>query len=662
MPVRDNLALQHTDPVSALAEFEQVLASNCGEDCFDIAVKLLAAKLMDEKTAQEPGAVQFKLQPSIDQTFAAVSALYREAAARWPSIDTNGGTLTVEPAHLVLAMRPLLGWSIVRTDLTCLDATLERLVARDAKGRLGQYFTPRDIIRFCVDVIRPDGIDRIIDPACGSGGFLFEASHYAAQSSREFPACLGIDFSSRAIKVATLLAAAHDNGRITVSFANSLDGRAYRDTAPAEWSGFFSSHSGSESAIAREWGAWNRLGATVVMTNPPFAGEVDDPAVVSAYESNSSAARRRAATRESLFLERAVNLLEPGGRMAIVLPQGMMANSSASYVRRWLLQKCRLVGVIGLHPYAFLPYTAVKTSILFAYKPRMGAALPASYDIFFAVSKESGKDSSGRRIRTNDYAEIGRRFHQYLRQQELPWAGAAEASNTAQAMDDTVPLSEVVHADRVDAEFFDPNARAFLKQFDSKSSMRIANMVSSRVDRFKRTRFREIEYLDISSVDAKTGLASPAVIAANQAPSRAAYLVQPGDVLVSTVRPERNVVALVSDGSAAPRIASNGFCVLRPQSIRPEALFAYCKTDAFKQFLSRHATASMYPAVSEKDVLSMPVKRVSQDLEDRVADLISSGLSKIQEAQREIQTAISLLNQQAGSPLIRTPTVEETEP
>ena len=166
------LALVNTDPASSIAEFEQILVSNSGEDPFDSAIKLLAAKLLDE-TATRPGqAPKFQIQSTAPATHKIVQELYRSATRRWPHLNGTGESLGISRNTFVRAMRPLTGWHLIGSDLSWLDAALERLVARDAKGALGQYFTPREVIKFCVEALRPHPKDRIIDPACGSGGFL----------------------------------------------------------------------------------------------------------------------------------------------------------------------------------------------------------------------------------------------------------------------------------------------------------------------------------------------------------------------------------------------------------------------------------------------------------------------------------------------------------
>jgi hypothetical protein len=147
----NQLSLAIADPVSAMAEFEQLLVSNSGEDAFDCAIRLLAAKLVDElEQIAEPS---FRIYPSAEETHRVIASLYKLAIERWPEINGTGAELELTPSQLVRSIRPLVGWNLIGSDLSLLDATLERLVSKSTKGALGQYFTPRDAIRFCVEVL-----------------------------------------------------------------------------------------------------------------------------------------------------------------------------------------------------------------------------------------------------------------------------------------------------------------------------------------------------------------------------------------------------------------------------------------------------------------------------------------------------------------------------
>ncbi len=638
------LALNNPDPVSAMAEFEQILLSNSGEDAFESAIKLLSAKLIDELEQAAGADSRFRLHDTAEQTHKAVQQLYEKAVKRWPQLQAENTDLGITPQHLVRSIRPLLGWSLHKSDLSWLDATLERLVAKDSKGALGQYFTPREIVRLCVDVLNPNPSELVIDPACGSGGFLFEAVKHSEAMYGKPPKCLGIDFSGKSVKVATLLAAAAGDEAITISKANSLDGRAYQNETPSEWLNFICQQQGSATQRAASWGAWNRLGCDVLFTNPPFAGDIDEFEILEAYEAQQERSSSKAISREHLFLERAVDLLRPGGRLAIVVPQGILANKTASYLRSWLLRKCRILAVVGLHQHAFMPYTGVKTAILFLSKPHIGEQLPKDYSVLFAISRKCGKDSSGRNVGESDYSSITTALIKFMNRQGFDWVRPAGKGIDHSIPVEEVLLSEILNSGRLDAEHYDPEARALERYLASLSEKRIGDAVEQRVPRFKRKNFREITYVDISSVDKRSGLTFPEIIDSDEAPSRATYLVEQGDVLVSTVRPDRNVVAMITTDHDYPLVASNGFCILRPKETPPELLYAYCKTEAFRKILTMHSTASMYPTVSDKDVLGVPFVRPPKEVENNVVELIRTALSMIEQAHRQIDSAIQLVD------------------
>lgn len=634
---QDSLALPG-DAASSFAEFEQLLVSNSGEDAFDVAVQLLTAKLFDEhEVSRGRRAEQFTLAGTPASIHERINSIYRRAIRQWPDLGTSRVTIEIAPEQLARCLRPLVGWRILDSDLSHLDAALERLVAKDAKGALGQYFTPRDVIRMCVTALNPGADDRLIDPACGSGAFLYEAIKYARDQREGVPRCLGIDLGQRSLRVATLLSHAVDPDALRVHRGNSIDGRAYAAARPKEWAPFLGEPDG---AAPRPWGAWHDLRCSVLFTNPPFAGELDDPTVIATYDSQRSrgASRKGSVGREHLFVERAVNLLEPGGRLAIVVPQGILANSTAAYLRKWVMSRCRVLAVVGLHPYSFLPYTGVKTAVLFLERPRRGEVVPRDYPIAFATSRAPGRDSSGRAAGQSDYEQIGRALAAFFRREKRRWASASAKAPDAAV--ETVSVAEVIAHDRLDAEYHAHDIRSLYRELQAKASATLGDKVARSVERFSRGKHGEIDYLDISSVDARSGVALPTRVDAAEAPSRASYVVRAGDVLVSTVRPDRNVVALVTKKGDVPVVASNGFCLLRADGVPSELVFAYCKTDAFRRLLARRATASMYPAATDRDVLELPFVQPEPRSVASIVSKVKEGLAMMESARASIAAAV----------------------
>ncbi len=235
--------------------------------------------------------------------------------------------------------------------LQALDAVFESLVPRIAKGDKGQFFTPRHVVDFIVKALAPQARDVVVDPACGSGAFLAHAR--AAARVKTF----GSDVDGRAVRVARLVALSQGRDPATIVRADGLRGAKLPD-------------------------------ANVVATNPPFAGRAD----ASGFE---LARFVRTPERDVLFLERAVALLRPHGRLGIVLPYNKAAGNAFSGMRRWLVERARIFAVVGLPRETFLPHTSQRTFVLFA-KRRAAREKPQDDErAMFLISERAGKDAAG---------------------------------------------------------------------------------------------------------------------------------------------------------------------------------------------------------------------------------------------------------------------------
>lgn len=143
----------------------------------------------------------------------------------------------------------------------------------------------------------------------------------------------------------------------------------------------------------------------ILLTNPPFAGQIKDRAILRNYKLAEKGDGKMVSTRsrDVLFIERCLNFLKKGGRMAIVLPQGRLTNITDDYVRSFIMKKARILAVVGLDGNTFKPHAGTKTSVLFLQKwDDTLCPYKEDYPIFFAVSENSGKDSSGEYIFKKD--------------------------------------------------------------------------------------------------------------------------------------------------------------------------------------------------------------------------------------------------------------------
>jgi type I restriction enzyme M protein len=301
---------------------------------------------------------------------------------------------------------------LFNSDLQIIDEAFEHLIPEVAKGKKGQYFTPRHVIAMAVKMLDPKVGEFIIDPAAGSGGFLISAMYWVKEhhlngsesAMQEYAKekIWGIDFADEISKTSRALMLIAGDGRSHLFKLNSLD--------PREWQGEESQLLDARSKLQtklRDLGntadntenkkTFHYMNFDILLTNPPFAGEIKDQGLLRQYffgKKNGKLINK--SERHILFIERTLDMIRPGGRMAIVLPQGVLNNTQMEYVRDYLLDKARILAVVGLHGNTFKPHTGTKTSVLFLQKWGGEVGEPQkNYPIFMAVSKKPGKDNSG---------------------------------------------------------------------------------------------------------------------------------------------------------------------------------------------------------------------------------------------------------------------------
>jgi type I restriction enzyme M protein len=363
------------------------------------------AKVWDERSSKPP---RFRLWDTDSDTFAQVSALLREANKAWPGV-----LVATEPAltpeHLAVCVGVLARHRISDNDLEVLDSFFEFLVSKSAKGAKGQYFTPRYVVELCIRMLKPAVDETVLDPACGSAGFLIHTLNYVKRSGalrtdadvRKYcdSKIWGFDLDARALRVGRALMVLAGDGSANLIRLNSL-------LRPDAVGLFAATENGDSSSLTIEDVCRSRLrrhkGFDVILTNPPFAGEVREKHLLESYTFGRGQNRIE---RDLLFLERCVQLLRPGGRMAIVLPHNKYAANAFAEERKWLFSKTRVLGVVGLGRHTFLPHTHQKASVLFVQKLQSECEAKDDYEIFFAISERDGKNSKGQPVMRTDRSE-----------------------------------------------------------------------------------------------------------------------------------------------------------------------------------------------------------------------------------------------------------------
>ena len=432
-----------------ITEMEDEVLANAGVDVFEEVFKLIFTKLYDEiksrddkqyvdrivrrKLSSEEIADFEKLKEALKDIDTSdfrllefrntgqsegelkrkIQRLFDEAKNKWSGVFPYESRIDLSPSHLSVCVSSLQDVKLFNSNLQIIDEAFEYLVSKSAKGEKGQYFTPRHVIDMCVKMLNPQPGEYMIDPAAGSCGFtvhtifqmtghLFENVEISSEEKEDILKVFGIDFDEKVVRVARTLNLIAGDGESNVLHLNSLDYDRWSETINnPEWRDTYGSGLRRLETLKQDSGSYKEFGFDILMANPPFAGDIKESRIIHKYVLGYNAKNKPKSKvgRDILFIERNLDLLKSGGRMAIVLPQGRYNNTSDKDIREFIAEKARIIAVVGLHSNTFKPHTGTKTSILFLQKWE-GKLCPKvdDYPIFFAVSERSGKDSSGEYI------------------------------------------------------------------------------------------------------------------------------------------------------------------------------------------------------------------------------------------------------------------------
>ncbi|WP_082711995.1 N-6 DNA methylase [Burkholderia singularis] len=404
-----------TDLYAILKDLEQHILAHQTVDTFNEIFKLVFAKLFDERVnlPKASSVAQFRIGLTEAATTAAanVRKLFDRAKLKWNDVYDSADTIALTDENLAYCIKVLQGTYLMKSG-DVLGLAFELLVNQEMKGEMGQYFTPRQVVDMMVKMIEPTIEETVCDPACGSGGFLiytmrkvfqyiedtWDDADDRAEQRKDYAQdkLVGMDNDARLVKVAKAYMIMENDGRGGLFSVDSLDYNVWEKRLKERVTG---RKTLKPSDLAQGALVKDRLptdGLQVILTNPPFAGAIKASTTLSQYSLalGKNGKNEGALVRAVLFLERCLDMLVPGGRMGIVLPQGLFNNITDQNIRTFIDQKARVLAVVGLHPYTFKPFTLAKTSVLFLQKWRENEYLP-NYPVFTAVSMRPGKTKLG---------------------------------------------------------------------------------------------------------------------------------------------------------------------------------------------------------------------------------------------------------------------------
>jgi type I restriction enzyme M protein len=382
-------------------------------DALDEICKLIYAKLFDEENSIKTGSFAFQRSAyhSVEECAAEIRQLYLTAITedkaifvnKIPSYDRSRGVfrdqLLLSSPAIVRAVEILQHYDFSNSPVDIKGRAFQNVLLPSVRSGMGQYFTPKEVIDFIVTIMRPNVRELIIDPFCGSGHFLTAAIDLVRRDhAREdkifhefaFTRLHGIEKSDRMVRIAMTDMRLHGDGHSNIRcvdsllpFSNYTD--LYRDSFD------------------------------LVMTNPPFGVDLPNETLLQLGPFTLAADRRSTVSLEIVALERCLQLLRPGGRMAIVLPESILSNRNTSHVRNWIRSQARVKAIISLPVETFSPFGAnINTSILVLRKLGVAEKPDDDYNIFLGEVGGIGYDAAGRPTAKNDLSAVAEEFQTFI--------------------------------------------------------------------------------------------------------------------------------------------------------------------------------------------------------------------------------------------------------
>jgi type I restriction enzyme M protein len=409
-------------------------------------LKVIFCKIHDERnvghplefyaTAKEKGSNDGRLTVK-----RRIGKIFEAVKKRYPAIFEANDAIRLEPRSLAYIVGELQRYSFLNTDIDVKGKAYEELVGANLRGDRGEFFTPRNVQQMAIRMLDLKSDERILDPSCGTGGFLVIAMNRMMERLREeagregddeaVSAALrerlgemaresffGIDINPDLVKATKMNMVMNNDGSGNILRQDSL-------LHPHDWTSAFREELAAALGIDADTlrGPGDLGHFDVIATNPPFGSKlpIKDRETLEQYDlariwqktdgglMEPTDAFQTSVAPEILFIERCYQFLRPGGRMAIVLPDAILGAPGLLYVRHWMLTRCRLVASVDLHPDTFQPHTGIQTSVLVLQKKTADDRLREEragklrdYAVFMAEVRAIGHDKRGNFVYRRD--------------------------------------------------------------------------------------------------------------------------------------------------------------------------------------------------------------------------------------------------------------------
>jgi len=387
-------------------------------------INLIFCKIYDEKFTAPNEIVKFRagVNENPESIEKRIVALFKEVKTNMPEVIDEEDKISLDRNSIVYVVGELQNYSLMNSERDVIADAFETFIGHALKGGQGQFFTPRNVVKMMVDILQPSETDKIIDPACGSGGFLIDALKFVWNNAEIKYKKLGwkeTQIEKKKIEIATSNFRGLDKdyflSKVAKAYMNLIgDGTTgifCEDTLenPKSWK--------PETQLKIQLGTFD-----ILLTNPPFGSKI--PVVgedkIKQYEvgykwkfdNDTSRWSKGNSLKDQeepqvLFIERCLALLKDGGKMAMVLPSGILGNQQEEYLRQYILDRGNLFAIVELPFETFSPNVSINTSVLFIQKGKTNK----KQNLFISINEFCGHDKKGRPILEDDIPKVADLFN-----------------------------------------------------------------------------------------------------------------------------------------------------------------------------------------------------------------------------------------------------------
>ena len=574
-----------------------------------------------------------------------ISGLFEQTQQAYIDVFDNDDRIRLTPISLGFTVNKLQGISLSGSSQDAKGLAFQKFLSHHEKDGRGQFFTPEPVIDFCVEMMQPKPHETIIDPACGSGGFLMSAlkhlqkTYVGLNTSETISKHLfGLDINKSIARIAKMKLLLESNGRTNIACVNSLEDIDSIKLSISQKDGF-----------------------DIVLTNPPFGAKITNTLTLSRFDLghkwtghdkifHKTKAVYPNQNAEILFIERCIQLLKEGGRMAIVLPNGDFENPSLEYLRYYIKLKTKVLAIVNLPQETFIPYgTGVKTSLLFLEKDTPNTN--KQYPVFFGRVTRLGyqgnkngtplyqkdkygqtiKDTEGNPLLDEDFSTVVEAYKQFNR------GNLSESSHAF-----SINYNEL--NGRFDYDFYSPENRKIFANLGNVKTVRLGEICDIVKIKSKKLKDQEstVEYVELSDINTHSyEIINSTTCQVHELPSRASYELEEGDIITAiagnSVGTRKHATALVTkefEGS----ICTNGFRVLRNFKIDRYYLLYFLKSETFLKQMFMYRTGAAIPNVSDNDLLNIIIQLPDEKIIDEISNKMKKAFELRQESKKQIES------------------------